>query len=145
MSTSTDAAPRQRYLLMPPGDTRPSLLVELCPKVDERVLGEVRDAMVGLGCAHGLVLDADRCEVLRDTWEGTGAASIKVDVVLETPRLLPGANGTLEGRLTRWLEALTKNWVGAVPREPWAAPLLADVVPAASGSTVCRTTSVSLA
>jgi hypothetical protein len=132
---------RQRYLLTPPDDTRPSLLVELCAKVDATVLGEVREAMHGLGCAHGLVLDALECEVLRDTYETTGPDSIKVDAVLETPRLLTSSSATLEGKLVRWLDALTKNWTSAVPREPWAAPLLADVVPAAAGSVVRRTMS----
>ena len=105
-------------------------------------LGEVREAMYGLGCAHGLVFDDQHYEVLRDTYETTGPDAIKVDAVLETPRLLANGGGSLEGRLVRWLDALTRSGTRAIPREPWAAALLADVVPAASGTVVRRTMSL---
>jgi hypothetical protein len=129
---------RQRYLLTPPDDTRPSLLVELCAKVDEGVVDEVRQVMFGLGCAHGLVLDARDCDVLRDTFETTGPDSIKIEGVLETARLLANGSGTLENRLWRWLDGLTKSWMSVIPHKPWARLLLADVVPAAAGSTIHR-------
>lgn len=131
---------RRRYLLTPPGDTRPSLLVELCPRVDEAVLREVREAMFGLGCGSGLVLDAEQCVILHDTFQSMAPDSIELDPVkIETPRLLAGVAGaTLEQRLERWLDGLTTNWHGTLPHEAWAAALLADVVPAASGSLVRR-------
>jgi hypothetical protein len=112
--------------------------VELCDKVDEHVVGEVREAMFDLGCAHGLVLDARHCEILRDTFETTGPESIKIDGVFDTARLLGSGDGTLESRLERWLDGLTKSWTSVLPREPWVKPLLADVVPAAAGAIVRR-------
>lgn len=142
---SSDQVSRLRYLLTPPGDTRPSLLVELCPKVDDSVLREVREAMYGLSCANALVLDAEECRILHDTYDSMEPDSIKVDAVLETQRLLSaGDTGgrALEGRLERWLDALAKNWTAAIPREAWTKPLLSDVVPAAAGSLVRRTTAV---
>ncbi len=91
---------RLRYLLTPPGDTRPSVLVELCPGVDETVLQEVREAMFGAGCINV---------------------------------------GPIELRLERWLDTLVMDWRESVPIESWSAPLLTDVVPAASGALVRRT------
>jgi hypothetical protein len=136
---SANQEPRLRYLLTPPGDTRPSLLVELCPRVDEGVLSDVRQVMYGLGCASALVLDSERCFILRDTYASTGPDAIVVEKAeIETQRLLGAGGGSLEGRLERWHNALTTNWNAAIPREAWTAPLLTDVVPAASGSLVHR-------
>ena len=129
--------PRRRYLLSPPGETRPSLLVELCPRVDETVLNEVRAAMLGLGCSNGLVLDAEQCLILHDTFSSMDPASIEVDPsTLETARLLDTTSAPIEQRLERWLNTLVTNWRESVPHEAWSAPLLTDVVPAAAGSTV---------
>lgn len=140
MSTEgPDRAPRRRYLLTPPGDTRPSLLVELCPKVDDAVLAQVREAMFGLGCGNGLVLDAQECVILHDTFRSTGPDSIELEPTrLETPRLLGVSGEPIEQRLERWLHGLATNWHGTVPRDAWATALLTDVVPAASGSLVRR-------
>ncbi|HRI65314.1 MAG TPA: hypothetical protein PK156_13790 [Polyangium sp.] len=136
MGTET---PRRRYLLSPPGETRPSLIVELCPQVNETVLQEVRDVMFGRGCANGLVVDDEQCVILRDSFMSMDATSIEEDPnKLETHRLLGDSPDSLEYRLERWMNALVTNWHEAVPPEPWAAPLIMDVVPAASGSLVRR-------
>ena len=129
--------PRRRYLFSPPGETRPSLLVELCPRVDETVLNEVRAAMLGLGCSNSLVLDAEQCLILHDTFASMDPSSIDVDPsTLETARLLGATSAPIEQRLERWLNALVTNWSESVPHEAWATPLLTDVVPAAAGSLV---------
>lgn len=131
--------PRRRYLLSPPSETRPSLLVELCPSIDETVLDEVRAAMLGLGCSNGLVLDAEQCLILHDTFASMDPSSIEVDPSkLETARLLGATSAPIEQRLERWLNALVTNWRESVPHEAWSAPLLTDVVPAAAGSQVRR-------
>lgn len=131
--------PRRRYLLSPPSETRPSLLVELCPSIDETVLDEVRAAMLGLGCSNGLVLDAEQCLILHDTFTSTDPSSIEVDPSrLETARLLDTTSAPIEQRLERWLNVLVTNWRESVPHEAWTAPLLTDVVPAAAGSQVRR-------
>lgn len=138
-SEATSETPRRRYLLTPPGDTRPSLIVELCPKIDDNVLQEARDVMFGRGCANGLVLDENECVILRDSFMSMDASSIEVEPSRLNTRLLLGeTEGPLEQRLERWMNALATNWHEAVPREPWAAPLIMDVVPAASGSLVRR-------
>ncbi len=139
LTETADEAPRRRYLLTPPGDTRPSLLVELCPRVDEDVLREAREAMFGLGCGNGLVLDAKQCVILHDTFKSMDSGSIEQEPArLETPRLLGIGDGPIEQRLERWLNALATNWHDTVPHEAWVAPLLTDVVPAASGSLIRR-------
>ncbi len=140
MPAQVSEAPRRRYLLTPPGETRPSLLVELCPEVDETVLQEVREAMFGLGCGNGLVLDAERCLILHDTYQSIeDSRSIEVEPAsLDTQRLLGANGGSIEQRLERWLNALTTNWHDSIPHETWTAPLLTDVIPAASGSLVRR-------
>ena len=131
--------PRQRYLLTPPEDTRPSLFVELCPKIDEAVLSEVRTAMFSLGCSNGLVLDAEQCLILHDTFSSLDATSIEVDPSkLETARLLDTTAAPIDQRLERWLTALATNWRESIPHEAWSAPLLTDVVPAAAGALVRR-------
>ncbi|AUX42460.1 uncharacterized protein SOCE26_038930 [Sorangium cellulosum] len=95
--------------------------------------------MFGLGCGNGLVLDAEQCVILHDSFRSMDPDSIEQEpATLETPRLLGANGGPIEQRLERWLNALATNWHGAVPREAWSAPLLTDVVPAASGSVVRR-------
>jgi hypothetical protein len=139
VAQAPEPTPRRRYFLTPPGDTRASLLVELCPKVDATVLREVREAMFGAGCANGLVLDAEQCVILRDTFQSMDADSIEEDPSrLETPRLLGTTQGPIEQRLERWLSALVTNWHESVPHEAWSEPLFLDIVPAASGSLVRR-------
>lgn len=128
-----------RYLLTPPGETRPSLLVDLVVTVDDDTIGAARVAMFKLGCAHALVLDARRCVILRDTYASMDASSIQAEAEeLETPRLLLRADGDLADHVERWLRSLAANWHAALPRESWVTPLLTDVVPAAAGSVVHR-------
>ena len=127
-----------RYLLTPPTDNRPSLLVDLVETVDEGSISSAREAMFGLGCAHGLVLDPKRCVILRDTYASMDSASIQPEPdELETQRLLR-VSGDLADHLERWLRSLAANWHSTLPTESWIAPLLTDVVPAAAGSTVYR-------
>ncbi|MGK3999970.1 hypothetical protein [Sorangium sp. So ce1024] len=138
-TAATERPPRRRYLLTPPGDTRPSLLVELCPSIDDTVLREVREAMFGLGCGNGLVLDAEQCVILHDSFASMDPGAIEQEpTTLETARLIGASGGPIEQRLERWLNALATNWQSTLPREEWSAPLLTDVVPAASGSIVRR-------
>ena len=95
--------------------------------------------MLTLGCSNGLVLDAEQCLILHDTFASMDPISIEVDPSrMETARLLGTTDGPIEQRLERWLDALVTNWHDSVPHEAWAAPLLTDVVPAASGSLVRR-------
>ena len=137
VSEPSASTPRRRYLLSPPGETRPSLLVDLCPRVDETVLNEVRSAMLSVGCSNGLVLDAEQCLILHDTFSSMDPSSIEVDPsTLETARLLDTTSAPIEQRLERWLNTLVTNWRESVPHEAWATPLLTDVVPAAAGSVV---------
>lgn len=134
-----EEAPHIRYLMTPPGDTRPSLLVELCPKVDEASLRRVAETMYGLGCANALVLDHERGVLLRDTYASMGPESIKEEpAVLDTGKLLGAGADPIEQRLERWLGALSTDWHAAVPREDWTSALLTDIVPAASGAVVRR-------
>jgi hypothetical protein len=120
-----EEAPHIRYLMTPPGDTRPSLLVELCPKVDEASLRRVAETMYGV--------------LLRDTYASMGPESIKEEpAVLDTGKLLGAGADPIEQRLERWLGALSTDWHAAVPREDWTSALLTDIVPAASGAVVRR-------
>lgn len=95
--------------------------------------------MLGLGCGNGLVLDADRCVILHDSFASMDPGSIEQEPAeLETSRLIGANGGPIEQRLERWLNALATNWHSTLPREEGPAPLLTDVVPAASGSVVRR-------
>jgi hypothetical protein len=132
-------SPWARYVLTPPSDTRPSLIVQLCPEVTDDVLDDLRAAMRGEGCANGIAVDPERLVVLRDTYVAQGSETIAEDFRLDTSKLLPGA-GDLDLRLERWLNLLAKSWPDAVPREQWAAPLFADVVPAAADTVIRRRT-----
>jgi hypothetical protein len=129
---------RTRYLLTPPGDSRPSLLVDVVDAVDDAAIARAREAMFDRGCAHGLVIDPRRCVILRDTFESISSSSIERESELETAKLLNRPGGDLADRVERWLVALAGNWGEALPREDWVAPLLTDVVPAAAGSVVHR-------
>jgi hypothetical protein len=126
-----------RYVLQHPGETRPSLLVEVVDETDPGVLARVRDAMLSVGCANAMVIDPRKVHVLRDTFKGMTEASIEEETTLETERLL-GRSDELAARVRRWLESMSTNWSETLPREDWVAPLFYDIVPAASGSVIRR-------
>jgi hypothetical protein len=131
-----------RFLVTHPSETRPSLLVHTCAAVNEAEVNRMRDAMFGLGCANGLLFDREQCVLLRDTFSSRAPASILAEgAPLRTDDVLANAgSGSLDARVTRWLEMLSTNWNSALPIDgAIAAPFLADVVPAASGSTVYAT------
>jgi hypothetical protein len=129
-----------RYLLTPPTDTRPSLVVDLVDQVDATSIAATRETMFRVGCAHGLVLDAARCVVLRDTFASMEESSIEAEAdEVATPKLLLGqGNGPLADQVERWLRSLARNWHTTLPKELWVAALLSDVVPAAAGAVVQR-------
>lgn len=126
-----------RYVLQHPHETRPSLLVEVVARISEGTLNRMREAMLDLGCAHGLVIDDTKVHVLRDTFRDLTWDSIEEDAVLETTRLL-GNSGELVTRVQLWLDGMSNNWSEVLPREDWAAPLFYDVVPAIAGADVRR-------
>jgi hypothetical protein len=126
-----------RFLLTPPSETRPSLVVDTCASIDDGVVQRLRGDLHGLGCANGLLFDAQRCVIFRDTYATMGPESIAVEP--ESPAtdavLANVAPGTLDKRVARWLEMLSSHWDSALPLEPTvAAPFITDIVPAASGS-----------
>ena len=137
-AATTRLTPYTRFVLTPPEDTRPSLIVQLCPDVGAEVLADLRKSMLAQGCPNGLAVDDLRFVILRDSYGAMGPESIAEEAELETPKVIPGV-GSLDVRLERWLEMLSKNWNAAVPREKWAAALLTDIVPAAAGTFVRRT------
>lgn len=126
-----------RFLLTHPVDTRPSLVVDTCSEIDERAIARLRNDLHGLGCANGLLFDPRQCIILHDTYSTMDASSIVVEgAALNADLVLARVTGsTIEERVERWLEALSVRWDSALPIEPGiAAPFIADVVPAASGS-----------
>ena len=132
----SDSTLRRRFLLTPSAESRPSLLVELYPSIGPGALKETREKMLGIGCAHALVLDPERCVILRDTFASMDVSSIENAASLRTADLLANETGALDVRLEHWLNSLARNWHQALPHEPWIAVLLEDVVPAAAGAIV---------
>jgi hypothetical protein len=126
-----------RFLLTHPSETRPSLVVDTCPAIEDATVERLRTDLHGLGCPNGLLFDAERCVILRDTYSSMSADSIIVEA--EQPAtdavLAKAGPGTLDERVAGWLEMLSVRWDSALPLEPAvAAPFIADIVPAASGS-----------
>jgi hypothetical protein len=127
-----------RFLLTHPSETRPSLVVDTFVVIDDTAVERLRVDLHGLGCPNGLLFDPERCIILRDTYASMNADSIVVveNEHSETDAVLAKAGpGTLDERVARWLEMLSGHWDSALPLEPGvAAPFIADIVPAASGS-----------
>jgi len=131
-----------RYLLSHPSESRPSLVVDTCEQIEAADIDRLRRELFGLGCPNGILFDPQRCVILRDTFASMSEESIQVehadlstDVVLAP--LGAGNVGSLDARVGRWLELLSAQWDSALPDEPTvAAPFIADIVPAASGSIV---------
>jgi hypothetical protein len=129
-----------RFLLLPEGGSRPSLIVETRDVIDVAAIASFRALLYGMGCANGILFDQNECVILRDTFASMNEDSITVEGDrLRTAEVLArvGASGALDQRVSRWLGVLSTHWDQALPDEPRvAAPFIADIVPAASGSLV---------
>lgn len=127
-------------MLLPPGATRPSLVVDTVAAVDGAAAARLRDALYGLGCSTGILFDAQSCVILRDTFRSMEPSSIVESARVATREVLRDGDGSealLDARVERWLHALSTDWDHALPLEPGlAAPFLEDIVPVASGSVV---------
>jgi hypothetical protein len=130
-----------KYLLTPPGGSRPTLVVETCPRADEAAIAEFSAELYGLSCPNGLLFDENICIVLRDTFEDMKPTSIEVERELSTDavlgRLGPSRGRSLEDRVEQWLAELSSNWDQALPEDPeLAAPFITDIVPAVFGAII---------
>jgi hypothetical protein len=128
-----------QFVLTHPSETRPGLLVRTCAAINDGEVRQLREAMFGLGCANGLLFDRERCVILRDSFASMAPESIVQED--ETPAtdavLAKAGGGSLDARVGRWLQMMSANWNSALPIEPaTAAPFIADIVPAVSGSIV---------
>ncbi len=115
--------------------------METCDHIDEMTIAELRSQLHGMGCSSGILFDPNECVILRDTFASMNEESIEVEGKrLRTDEVLSRVGetqGSLDERVERWLGILSTNWDRALPNEPRvAAPFIADVVPAASGSLV---------
>jgi hypothetical protein len=127
-----------RFLLTPDGGSRPSLVVETVDDLDDTKIASFRSDLHGLACSNGILFDRTRCVILRDTFESMDESSFAVEEGPAANAVLARAGGgSLEDRVDRWLRMLSASWDRALPIEPeTAAPFIADIVPAASGSLV---------
>lgn len=127
-----------RFVLVPEGGYRPSLVVDVVPDAgDEAVRHAFREALLGYGCSNGILFDAKACVLFHDSYTDMSPASIKVDAELGTDVVVArSGSGSLDARVERWLTLLTERWRDALPEGDDAAPFITDVVPAASGSFV---------
>ena len=126
-----------RYLVQHPRESRLSLMVDVVDLTDAAALAHLKRDMLGRGCWHGLLIDDENVVVLRDRFSEKEEDSIVEQARLPTAQLLP-KNGSLERRVNDWLEHMSTNWRGSVPKEPWADVLLYGVVPALAGSEIHR-------
>jgi hypothetical protein len=129
-----------KFVLVPPGEMRPSLLVEVVAEVNEQVIAELRQEMLRNRCSNAMAIDALLVHLLHDSYRSLDASSIDDEAQIDTSRLLGAASpsASLEARVEQWLQRLAARWDDTLPRESWAAPLLMDIVPAVSGSAVQR-------
>lgn len=128
-----------RFLVTHPPDPRPALVAETVGRVDDAAIARLKDTLHRLGCPNGLVFDEDVCVILRDTYASMEASSLVEDGRVPTVGVLARvAKGrTLEQRVHDWLRSMAASWNDALPSEQnVAAPFIADVVPAVSGSSI---------
>ena len=130
-----------KFLLTPPGGSRPTLVVETRAHVDAAAIAELSAEIYGLSCPNGLLFDEDTCVVLRDTFQDLQPTSIIEDARLPTARVLerlgPSRGRSLDDRVQQWLSTLCADWDQALPEDPaLAAPFITDIVPAASGTII---------
>ncbi|MEI8259420.1 MAG: hypothetical protein WCJ30_27445 [Deltaproteobacteria bacterium] len=125
-----------RFLLTHPSETRPSLVVDTCSAITDAAIAQMKADLHGLGRSSGLLFDERQCLILRDTYSSMDIGSIEVETRQPTDAVLARvARVPLDERVGRWLEMLSAGWDSALPLEPAvAAPFIADIVPAASGS-----------
>lgn len=114
--------------------------METCASIDQAAINELRALLYGMGSASGILFDSQECVILRDTFVSMNEDSIEVEGArLKAEEVLArvGTSGSLDERVERWLSVLSTHWDQALPHEPaLAAPFIADIVPAASGSLV---------
>jgi hypothetical protein len=127
-------------MLIPPGGSRPTLVVDTVLDVDA-AMETLRSDLHGMGCPNGILFDESHCVILRDTFSSMEAASIIEDGRLSTDEVLErvaGGHGrSLDDRVERWLETLSSSWDQALSQDPEvAAAFITDIVPAAFGSVV---------
>lgn len=130
-----------RFTLTHGSESRPVLIAETCENADEHAIASFRKFLFDVSCPNGLLFDRHFCHIFRDQFSSMDEGSIVVEQKLPADAVLnaPGTEqpGSLDQRVERWLRVLTTRWGDALPREPeLAAPLIADIVPAASGSVV---------
>lgn len=128
-----------RFLVTHPPDPRPALVVQTVEKVDDPSLAAFKHLLLRMGCPNGLIFDADRCVIVRDSYSSLDASSLKEDGSVATDRLLVRVrNGRrLPDRVFDWLRSMAASWDAALPDEPEvAAPFITDIVPAVSGSSI---------
>ena len=114
-----------------------SLSADVVDQVTSIQLDRVRADMLRLNCADALVVDAVSTHILHDSFRSLTADAIDEEALLATPQVFSLTRGaSLESRVESWLKSTALRWDDALPRESWVAPLLADVVPALSGSSV---------
>lgn len=128
--------------MTPPGGSRPTLVVDTRPNIDEAAIAELRADLHGYACPNGILFDDRRCLILRDTFDSLDESSIIVEKQLSTSDVLGRLGAVDEGRplevrVERWLEMLSASWDQALSLEPEVSgPFLSDIVGAAAGSTV---------
>jgi len=133
--------PGRRFLLAPPSDYRPHLVVETRPEIDDDDIQETKQFLFGIGCHVGVLLDVDRCVILRDSFAPVNDPStIEVAAELMTGEVLAGYapnRASLDDDVERWLQHLVTGWRAALPRDRRIiAAFLEDVAPAALGATM---------
>ena len=128
------------FFVTHPPDPRPALVVETTARIDAGVIERLKQRLLGLGCPNGLLFDANECLIVRDTYSSLEVDSLQVDGRVPTDRLLarvraPGR--TIDQRVLDWLHSMAASWNTALPIDgDVAAPFIADIVPAVSGSNI---------
>src|SRR5664280_1784893 len=126
-----------RFLLVPPNNTRPSLIVETHEQVTELEEQRLSADMYKISCANGILFDNTNCVVLRDALDDMGPQSVRVDLRLQTSAVLSLVRGSsLNERVQTWLSLLSVSWNHAIPTDEAVASLIYDVVPAAAGTSI---------
>lgn len=123
-----------------PLDPRPALVVETTERIDANAVEQLKDRMFGLGCPNGLLFDTDECVIVRDTYTSLDANSLQEDGRVPTEHLLSrirASGRSIDERVLDWLRSMASSWNTALPLEgDVAAPFIADIVPAVSGSNI---------
>jgi len=121
-----------------PPDPRPALVVQTTACIDAAAIDQLKQRMLGWGCPNGLLFDPNDCVILRDTYSSLEVGSIEEDGRVRTDQWLarlPAGGRTLDQRIFEWLRAMAASWNSTLPLDGnVAAPFIADVVPAVSGS-----------